>query len=82
MEPRTGREYSGGVPIQKITDQLSLFGGAPKPKTSGSSEHPVMREVREAPLDTMPPLEALNTLARWQKRLQREHKKQSKSGKD
>lgn len=74
MEPRKAREYTGGIPIQKLTNQLSLFGGAPKRPATKEPQHPVLRELQEAPLDTMPPLEALNTLARWQKRLARERK--------
>jgi DNA mismatch repair protein MutS len=42
--------------------QLALFGGAPP--------HPLLTELDRLDLDTLSPIEALNRLAAWKKRLE------------
>ncbi|MFH1008514.1 MAG: DNA mismatch repair protein MutS [Candidatus Latescibacterota bacterium] len=60
---RLGKRISGakGSKHKGVEEQMSLF-GAPV-------EHPVVSEIRKADVSGMTPLDALNTIARWQERL-------------
>lgn len=71
-DPRIAQERRDGVPIARRTPQLHLFAEPATPALPG-----IVGDVASLPLDTMSPIEALNTLYAMQKRaraLERKHK--------
>ena len=59
LEARRGRNRKGAAPVDEEAQQ-GLF--AP-------GTHPVLEEIRSIAPETMTPLEALNRLADWKKKL-------------
>ena len=61
-----GHHVAPQAPPRPDADQLGLFHGSPPPP------HPLVEELEGLDVDSLSPIEALNRLAAWQRRLKNE----------